>query len=136
MVITLLMAVTEPLYALMAGFASDLRISLPGTVASSADLDLGPVAGRLAIIVGIVIIEQVCGGMATAAQMVFIMQRCHPGHRAAHFAFATAIYSIPHTILGGESGSLYEWVGPVSYFWIVSALTLPAILLARLVPRE
>ena len=64
------------------------------------------------------------------------MQHSAPEHRAAHYAFATAVYSLPQTVIGGLSGQLYEGVGPVTYFSIVSALTLPAVVLARLVPTE
>ena len=44
--------------------------------------------------------------------------------------------ALPQTVIGGLSGELYEGVGPVTYFSIVSALTLPAVVLARLVPPE
>jgi MFS transporter, PAT family, beta-lactamase induction signal transducer AmpG len=75
-------------------------------------------------------------GSMVAAQMVFIMRRCNPDHKAAHFAFATAIYSAAQMGVGAYSGRLYENVGSVTYFWIVSALTLPAVLLSFLVPKD
>jgi hypothetical protein len=37
--------------------------------------------------------------------------------------------------VGAYSGALYEWVGPVSYFWIVTLLTLPALGLSLVVPK-
>ncbi len=134
--ITLAMAATQPLYALMAEFAGRLAVADPGAAASLADLDLARTGGRLLLIGTVVVIEQFCGGLATAAQMVFIMRRCHPDHKAAHFAFATAIYSTAQMIVGGESGTLYDAVGPVAYFWIASALAIPAILLVPFVPKD
>jgi hypothetical protein len=68
--------------------------------------------------------------------MVFIMRRVHPEHKAAHFAFATAIYSTAQMLVGGESGQIYDALGSVNYFWFASALTLPAVVLAKLVPKD
>ncbi len=134
--ITLLMAVTEPLYALLAQFAPVLDIAIDGVPVTLRTLDLSAHAFTLGLATLTLVIEQLCGGMATAAQMVFIMRRCHPNHKAAHFAFATAIYSAAQMGVGAYSGRLYEQVGSVTYFWIVSALTLPAIALSLLVPKD
>jgi PAT family beta-lactamase induction signal transducer AmpG len=124
--ITLVMAVTAPLYALLAHFAPVLDMAQGGVAATPETLTWRHVV-PLSLVLVTVVIEQLCGGLATAAQMVFIMRRCHPDHKAAHFAFATAVYSAAQMAVGAYSGALYEWVGPVSYFWIVTLLTLPAL---------
>jgi MFS transporter, PAT family, beta-lactamase induction signal transducer AmpG len=130
--ITLVMAVTAPLYALLAHFAPALDMARGGVAATPETLTWGHVL-PLSLVLVTVVIEQLCGGLATAAQMVFIMRRCHPDHKAAHFAFATAVYSAAQMAVGAYSGALYEWVGPVSYFWIVTLLTLPALALSVVV---
>ncbi len=134
--ITLLMALTEPLYALLASSAPALSIAQAGEPATFATL----VWARDGLTVGlttlVIVIEQLCGGLATAAQMVFIMRRCHIAHKTAHFAFATALYSAAQMAVGAGSGHMFEAVGSVSYFWIVSALALPSIALAFLVPKD
>lgn len=81
-------------------------------------------------------IEQICGGLATAAQVVFIMRRCDPAHKTTHYAFATVVYSVAHIVLGTTSGFAFEALGSTGYFWTVSALTIPAVALARMVPLE
>lgn len=134
--ITLLMAVTQPLFVALAAFAPELMLAAPGTVKNSSELVWSNAWPGLSAVAAVIVLEQVCGGMAVAAQIVFIMQHSAPEHRAAHYAFATAVYSLPQTVIGGLSGALYEGVGPVLYFSIVSALTLPAVVLARLVPPE
>jgi PAT family beta-lactamase induction signal transducer AmpG len=136
MTITLWMALTAPLFALLAAFAPELRIAVPGSVQDASGLVWSQAWPGLSCICTVIVIEQVCGGMATAAQVVFIMQRTAPEHRAAHYAFATAVYSLPQTLVGASSGKLYEAFGPVAYFWFVSVLMLPAIVLGRLVPCE
>ena len=134
--ITLLMAVTEPLFVLLAAFAPELAIAVPGSVENSSELDWSRAALGLTTVACVIVIEQFCGGMATAAQMVFIMRRTQPEHRAAHYAFATAVYSLSQMLVGGYSGRVYENVGPVTYFWLASLLTVPAVVLSRLVPTD
>lgn len=134
--ISLLMALTEPLYVALAAYAPTLQIAVPGTVESMEQIDLGAVAWKIGIIGTIIVIEQFCGGLATVAQMIFIMRRCHPDHKAAHFAFATAIYSTAQMVIGGESGTIYDALGAVNYFWLVSALTIPAVVLVAFVPKD
>src|SRR5574338_533198 len=60
----------------------------------------------------ILVIEQLCGGLATAAQTIFIMRRCHPDHKAAHYAFATALFTLAQFASGTPSGLIYESQGP------------------------
>lgn len=79
--------------------------------------------------------EQLFGGMATAAQMVFIMRRCHPEHKAAHFAFATALYALAQSLSGTYSGVVYEAHGPIAYFGLASAACVPALLLLPFAAR-
>jgi len=134
--ITVLMAATQPLFVALAAFAPELLVSLPGTARDSSELVWSNAWPGLSAVACVIVLEQVSGGMAVAAQIVFIMQHSAPEHRAAHYAFATAVYSLPQTVIGGLSGQLYEGVGPVTYFSIVSALTLPAVVLARVVPTE
>lgn len=134
--ITVLMAATQPLFVALAAFAPELLVSIPGTARDSSELVWSNAWPGLGAVALVIVLEQVSGGMAVAAQIVFIMQHSAPEHRAAHYAFATAVYSLPQTVIGGLSGQLYEGVGPVTYFSIVSALTLPAVVLARLVPTE
>src|SRR5690606_12983814 len=100
-VITFLMAVTEPLFAILAALAPELAIAEPGSVENSLMLDWSRAWLGLLCAGSVIVIEQFCGGMATAAQMVFIMRRCQPEHRAAHYAFATAVYSLPQMLVGG-----------------------------------
>ncbi|MBZ5707859.1 MFS transporter [Nannocystis pusilla] len=124
--IALIMAGTLPLYLWLAAprLPADLLLGL------GAPLSLAHTLSPPLWHVGtILVIEQLCGGLATAAQTIFIMRRCHPDHRAAHFAFATAIYSLAQTISGTYSGFLYEAHGPVVYFSIAAVACIPCLVL-------
>ena len=131
--ITLLMAVTHPLYLLIA--APSMPMSLVH-LADAPTLALGWLAPPRLVIGGILVIEQFCGGMATAAQMVFLMRRCHPDHKAAHFAFGTAIYATAQMITGSYSGWVYEAQGPFVYFALTCVACLPCVLMVRFVPTR
>ncbi|MCA9717620.1 MAG: MFS transporter, partial [Myxococcales bacterium] len=132
--ITLLMALSEPLYLLLAG------ARLPMQLAAAYDVPSSVIAllwrPSLLTIAGVLAIEQFAGGMATAAQMIFIMRRCHPDHKAAHYAFATALYAFAQMATGTYSGHLYEAQGPVIYFAVTSVACIPALLLVNLIPTE
>lgn len=133
--ITLLMALTEPLFALLATFAPSLTL-MQGEVAVTLETLKWDQAGwTLTLVTLIVVIEQICGGLATAAQVVFIMRRCDPAHKTTHYAFATVIYSVAHIFLGTASGFFFEAVGSALYFWAASVAAIPAVILAMLVPR-
>lgn len=128
--ITVLMTGTQPLYLLIAG------PSLPMSAGQFADAPaffLASLAPSLTTIGVIMVIEQVCGGMAVAAQMVFLMRRCHPDHKAAHFAFGTAIYSLSQMITGAYSGWVYQAQGPVVYFALACVACIPCLLFVGMI---
>lgn len=131
--ITIAMAATEPLYLLIAEGALPIRLAAGMDAPSAFQALFAPHALGIA---AILVCEQFFGGMATAAQMVFIMRRCHPDHKAAHFAFATALYSLAQTATGTYSGIVYEAHGPITYFGLASVVCIPCLLLLSLVPTE
>ncbi len=131
--ITILMCATQPLYLLIAA------PSLPMSAASLADAPAyfnAWMAPSLSMITLIMIIEQLCGGMAVAAQMVFLMRRCHPDHKAAHFAFGTAIFAISQMVTGTYSGWIYQAQGPLVYFALACVACIPCLILLRWVPTR
>ncbi len=128
--ITVLMTATQPLYLLIAG--PSLPMSM-GQFADAPAFFLGGLAPSLTTVGIIMVIEQVCGGMAVAAQMVFLMRRCHPDHKAAHFAFGTAIYALSQMATGAYSGWVYQAQGPLVYFALACVACIPCLLLVGLI---
>ncbi|MEZ4384281.1 MAG: MFS transporter [Nannocystaceae bacterium] len=131
--IALAMAASEPLYLVLAGDVAPLKIAA-GLDAPRAIL--AAMEPSRVVVGGVLVLEQFLGGMATAAQMVFIMRRCHPDHKAAHFAFATALYALAQTITGTYSGVLYETHGALAFFGVASLVCAPCLLLLPLVPTR
>ena len=130
--ITFLMVITEPLYVVLAVASESLALGDPGVPISS--MVLSSAVPQLTVVTLILMIEKFCAGLAVSAQTIFIMRRCHPDHKTAHYAFATVVYSLSQIALGSMSGYLFEAVGPTIYYIIVSILALPTLLLVRLVP--
>jgi MFS transporter, PAT family, beta-lactamase induction signal transducer AmpG len=131
--ITILMCATQPLYLLIA--APSLPMSV-GNLADAPAYFTAWMAPSLPAITLIMIIEQLCGGMAVAAQMVFLMRRCHPDHKAAHFAFGTAIYAISQMVTGTYSGWVYQAQGPLVYFALACVACIPCLILVRMIPTR
>lgn len=131
--ITLLMAAAHPVYMIIAGASLPMRV---GHLADAPTFALAHLAPSISTIVAVMIVEQFCGGLATAAQMIFIMSRCHPDHKAAHYAFGTAIYSLAQMVTGSISGHVYEAQGPITYFALTCVICIPCLLLVRHVPMR
>ncbi len=131
--ITLIMALSEPLYLLLASATVPMQLGAALEIPASL-LEL--YRPSIATITGVLAIEQFAGGMATTAQMIFIMRRCHPDHKAAHYAFATALYAFAQMATGTYSGLLYEAQGPLIYFSVTSVVCIPALVLVNLIPTS
>ena len=131
--ITILMCATQPLYLLIAAPSMPMSV---GNLASAPAYLTGWMAPSLTAITIIMIIEQLCGGMAVAAQMVFLMRRCHPDHKAAHFAFGTAIYAVSQMVTGTYSGWVYQAQGPLVYFCLACVACIPCLLLVPFIPTD
>ncbi|HGG58147.1 MAG TPA: MFS transporter, partial [Nannocystis exedens] len=129
--IALAMAASEPLYLLLA--SDTLSLGLASGLGAPRAL-LNTMEPSHVVVGGVLIVEQLFGGMATAAQMVFIMRRCHPDHKAAHFAFATALYALAQTLTGTYSGFFYETQGAMTFFGLASLICVPCLLLLSRIP--
>ena len=90
-----------------------------------------PIAG----VVAVVVVEQFASAVGTAANLVFLMQRCRGTFSASHYAFATALVGLMSTFSGTASGWIDARVGHAWFFLIAFACSLPAMALALVVPR-
>lgn len=89
------------------------------------------------IVVGAVaVFEQLAGSVGDAALAVFLMRRCAPDHKAAHFAIVSALMSVPMSLAGLASGFLVLRLGYPTFFALCFLLALPGVALTRLVPRD
>jgi PAT family beta-lactamase induction signal transducer AmpG len=78
--------------------------------------------------------EQVAAGLGSAALTVFLLYTCKPEHKAAHYAFGSAIMSLTGTLFGGFSGTWVEAHGYTSLYVLSFLGSIPSMVLLRFVP--
>jgi PAT family beta-lactamase induction signal transducer AmpG len=89
-----------------------------------------PVDGSLLFVVAV---ENLSGGMGTAAFVAFLMSLCNRRFTATQFALLSAFASVGRVWVGPLAGVLAESIGWPSFFIVSMVLAAPALmLLARL----
>ena len=85
-----------------------------------------PVDGGLLLVVAL---ENLCGGMGTAAFLAFLMSLCSRRFTATQFALLSAFASVGRVWVGPLAGVLAETIGWPGFFVVSTVLALPALLL-------
>ena len=87
------------------------------------------------IIGGGLVLEYFCYGFGFVGLTLFMMQQVAPGkHTMAHYAFASGIMNLGIMIPGMISGWIYKQVGYEQFFFIALLVSLPAFILAWVIP--
>ena len=83
-----------------------------------------------------VAVENITGGMSTAAFFVYLSRLCHLNSAATQFALLTSLWSLA-TPLASFSGWIVDQLSGnwVAFFLLTVAAALPAILLIRWLPK-
>ncbi|HCU90006.1 MAG TPA: muropeptide transporter AmpG [Gammaproteobacteria bacterium] len=77
----------------------------------------------------VVALENVSGGMGTAALVALLIAICDRRYTATQFALLTAVASIGRVLSGPPAGYLVEAFGWVSFFFFTAVIALPGIIL-------
>ncbi|AIL32060.1 AmpG family muropeptide MFS transporter [Basilea psittacipulmonis] len=80
-------------------------------------------------LIGAIGIENICGGMGTAAFVAFIMLLCHQTYTATQFALLSALASIGRVYLSSISGFIVQDWGWPLFFVFTIMMAIPGILL-------
>ncbi|ROH84153.1 MFS transporter [Pseudomethylobacillus aquaticus] len=80
----------------------------------------------MALAVGI---ENLAGGMGTAAFVALLMALCNPRFTASQFALLSALAAVGRVYVGPVSGYLVESIGWVTFFGLTFLIALPGLLL-------
>jgi PAT family beta-lactamase induction signal transducer AmpG len=82
------------------------------------------------------LIESLCGGLASAAFLSYLMRICQREHAAVQYALLTAAYRLLGIPAASLSGFLTERLDYAAYFALTAAMALPAFaFLARAAAR-
>lgn len=79
------------------------------------------------LMVSAVAIENLAGGMGTAAFVALMMSLCDHRYTATQFALLSALASLGRVFVGPPSGYLVETVGWVPFFFITFLAALPGL---------
>jgi PAT family beta-lactamase induction signal transducer AmpG len=85
-----------------------------------------PVDGGLMLVITI---ENLSGGMGTAAFLAFLMSLCNQRFTATQFALLSAFASVGRVWVGPLAGVLAESIGWPSFFVLSTVFALPALLM-------
>lgn len=86
-------------------------------------------AGRVAMYSASVV-ENLAGGMGTAAFLSFLMTSCDKEDAATEFALLTALMGLSRSLAGTASGLLAQSLGFALFFWMTMALGVPGLVAA------
>lgn len=74
-------------------------------------------------------------GFGFVGLILFMMQQIAPGkHQMAHYAFANSLMNLGVMVPGMISGYLSDWLGYKGFFIVVMIMTIPALVITKLVP--
>jgi len=80
----------------------------------------------LSLVIGV---ENICGGMGTAAYTALFMGLCNTRFTATQYALLSSLMAVSRYITGAPTGFLVAAVGWVWFFIICTALAIPGLLL-------
>jgi len=81
----------------------------------------------LAGAVGVITLENLAGGMGTAAFVAFLMALCNHRYTATQFALLSALAAVGRVFVGPPSGQLVAWLGWSDFFFITFLAALPGV---------
>jgi PAT family beta-lactamase induction signal transducer AmpG len=134
--VTLVSLVTGPL---IARFGLRRLLTPIAAVQSAAILLYVAVAvarPSTAVVTAAVVAEQLVSSVGDTALAIFIMRRCLPEHKAAHYAIGTAFMSLASTGAGFASGFLVTRLGYPTFFALAFAASIPGVIVSFWVPKE
>jgi PAT family beta-lactamase induction signal transducer AmpG len=77
---------------------------------------------------GTVALENVCGGIATAAFVAYLSSLCNVAYTATQYALLSSFYKLGGDLFGASSGWLADRMDWVSFFLLSMGGALPGIL--------
>ncbi len=94
-------------------------------------------AGHDTLVLTVVIsIENLAGGMGTAAFVAYISQLCNKQFTATQYALLSSLAAVGRTLLSSSSGITVDLLGWASFFIISTAIAIPGLVLLVILDRK
>lgn len=81
------------------------------------------------VMTGAIIIENLCGGLGTAALVGFLTTLCNPRFSATQYALLSSVVAVGRDLLASPAGKLAEKMGWSGFFLFTFIAALPALTL-------
>ena len=88
-----------------------------------AQLWAGPDPAMLALTIAV---ENVTGGMSSAAFVAYLSRLCNPAFTATQYALLSALAAAPRTLFTASGGFLVERMGWAPFFVLATCLCVPS----------
>jgi MFS transporter, PAT family, beta-lactamase induction signal transducer AmpG len=82
-----------------------------------------------AVLAATIAVENVAGGMSSAAFVAYLSRLCNPAFTATQYALLSALAAAPRTIFTASGGWLVDRVGWAPFFVLATVLCLPSLAL-------
>lgn len=83
-----------------------------------------------------VAVENLAGGMGTAAFVGYLTSLCHISYTATQYALLSSAMAQARTLLASSSGALAAWLGWIDFFLLSTAAALPGLVLLLWLQRR
>lgn len=125
---TLLGALLGGVWMTRMGLVPSLLIFGLLQAASNLGFALVAVAGKnSALLAAAVVIENVTGGMGTAAFVALVMSLCNPRYTATQFALLSSLEAFGRVFAGRPSAGIVDAVGWAQFFVLTLVVALPGL---------
>jgi PAT family beta-lactamase induction signal transducer AmpG len=82
----------------------------------------------LAVFAGVVVVENLCNGLVSAAFVAYFMTLCEPRFAAAQYAILSGLMYLAGALVGATSGYLVERLGYSGFFVLSIAVGVPPLI--------
>jgi PAT family beta-lactamase induction signal transducer AmpG len=106
------------------------------TASNVGFLLLAKAGANYPLFVGVIVVENFCGGLVTAGFFVFLMNQCRVEFSATQYALLSSLFQVPGIFAGPLAAWLVERLGYSGFFGITLLCGAPGILLLPFVPTK
>ncbi len=117
-------------------YGSLMLFGILQAVSNLGYMALAMVGKSYPMMIGAVGLENICGGMGTAAFVAFLMAMCNKRFSATQYAILSALAAVGRVFVGPPSGVLVASVGWVEFFFITFLAALPGIFMLFWLKRQ
>ena len=108
-------------------FRSLLAFGILQAITNLSFMALAWVGKDYLLMVVAVVLENLAGGMGTAAFVAFLMSLCDSRYTATQYALLSALSAVGRVFVGPPSGFLVEAVGWVVFFFLTFLVAIPGL---------